>query len=126
VEAQIQTLLDSVADLQEKASVNACFGEPVAAEGRTVIPVAEVAYAFGLGAGYGLGADEEVEGKAPEEAGGGGGGVKARPFAVIEVTSEGTYVEPIIDEQKVTLAGVLLVGWSVFWLTRALVKIFKP
>ena len=122
MEAEIQTLLDSMADMREKANVNACFGEPVAAEGRTVIPVAEVAYGFGMGIGHGPVAEEET----PEEAsgGGGGGGVRARPLAVIEVTPEGTWVESIIDEQKVALAGVLLAGWAVFWLARALVKIF--
>lgn len=123
MEAEMQTLLDSFADLREKANVNACFGEPVTAEGRTVIPVAEVAYGFGMGVGHGPVAEEE----APEEAGGGGGGgggVRARPIAVVEVTPEGTWVEAIIDEQRVALAGVLLVGWAVFWLARALARIF--
>ncbi len=127
MESEIQTLLDSFADLRKKANVNACFGKPVTAEGRTVIPVAEVAYGFGLGVGHGPVAEEEApEEEAPEKAegGGGGGGVKARPIAVVEVTPEGTRVEPIIDEQKVTLAGTLLIGWAVFWLARALVKIF--
>jgi len=130
MEKEIQTLLDSLADMREKANVNACFGEPVVAEGRTIIPVAEVVYGFGMGAGHGpLAGEEAPEEEAPEEAGvagggGGGGGVRARPLAVIEVTPEGTWVESILDEQKVALAGVLLVGWAVFWLARALTRIF--
>jgi len=141
METEVQKLLDSIADLREKASVNAAFGEPVTIEGRTVIPVAKVAYGFGMGVGHsradvelGVEADAEadVEKAASEEpvdkadavGGGGGGGVQTRPFAIVEVTSEGTRVEPIVDEQKLALAGSLLIGWSVFWLARTLVKIF--
>ena len=130
MEAEVQTLLDSLVDLREKANVNTCFGEPVVTEGRTVIPVAEVAYGFGMGVAQG-----SVAGPAPEREGApeqpkanssGCGGVRARPLAVVEVTSEGTWVKPVIDEQKVTLAGTLLIGWAVFCLARALVKIFRP
>jgi hypothetical protein len=49
--------------------------------------------------------------------GGGGGKAKSRPVAVIEVTQEGTVLRPIVDETKIALAGILLVGWIVFWLT---------
>lgn len=141
METEVQRLLDSIADLREKASVNAAFGKPVAIEGRTVIPVAKVAYGFGMGVGHsgadverGIEADveAEVEKEASEEAGEkadavgsrGGGVVQARPFAIVEVTSEGTRVEPIVDEQKLALAGSLLIGWSVLCLARTLVKIF--
>jgi len=125
MEMEISKLLDSLAGLREKASVNAVFGEPVIAEGRTVIPVARVAYGFGLGIGHGPMAEEEVAEEAAEGAGGGGvGGVSACPLAVVEVTPEGTWVEPIVDEQKIALAGALLTGWAVFCLARALVKIF--
>ena len=123
MEAEVQKLIDSLADMREKANVNACFGEPVTIEGRTVIPVAEVTYGFGLRGGCVTGA----EGEAPEEASvgsGGAGGVRARPLAVVEVTPERTWVEPIVDEQRLALAGALLTGWSVFWLARALAKIF--
>ena len=129
MEAEIQTLLDALADLREKANVNTCFGEPVTTEGRTVIPVAEVVYGFGIGIGHNTVAEEEaVEEKArggDSSGGGGGGGVRARPLAVVEITPDGIRVKPIIDEQKVALAGGLLIGWAVFCLARALVKIFK-
>ena len=128
MEMEISKLLDSLADLREKASVNAVFGKPVIAEGRTIIPVAKVAYGFGMGVGHGPMAEEEVAGEAAEGGdaggGGGGGGVSACPLAVVEVTPEGTWVEPIVDEQKIALAGALLTGWAVFCLARALVKIF--
>ena len=132
---EVQKLLDSIAELQEQANVNAIFGEPVTVEGRTIIPVAKVAYGFAAGVGHapmtGAGAEgEEGEKETSEEmtegasGGGGGGGVQARPFAIIEVTPQGTWVEPIVDEQKLALAGSLLAGWSIFWITRTLIKIF--
>ena len=132
METEIQKLLEALADLREKADVNACFGEPVTIEGRTVIPVAKVAYGFGMGIGRAAAAEEEtageIEGQAAEEADGAGssgaGGVLAQPFAVVEVTPEGTQVQAIIDEQKVTLAAGLLAGWAVPWLARSLTKIF--
>jgi uncharacterized spore protein YtfJ len=115
MEAQIQKLLDAVADLRKRANVNAVFGKPVAAEGRTVIPVAEVTYAFEVG----------IEGEVvADSAGGGGGGMDVRPVAVVEVASEDTRIKPVIDEQKLALAGVLLAAWAVFWVARTLVGIF--
>jgi uncharacterized spore protein YtfJ len=134
METEIQKLLEALADLREKADVDACFAEPVTIEGRTVIPVARVAYGFAMGIGRTTAAEEEAagetEGEAVEEAegdgssGAGGGAMLAQPFAVVEVTPEGTRVQAIIDEQKVTLAAGLLAGWAVFWLARALTKIF--
>jgi uncharacterized spore protein YtfJ len=131
---QVQKLLDSIAELREHADVTAVFGEPVTVEGRTVIPVAKVTYGFGAGVGHvpttRAGAEvEEGQKQASEETtetvgGTGAAGVRASPFAIIEVTSQGTWVEPIVDEQKLALAGSLLVGWGIFWVTRMLVKIF--
>lgn len=128
MEAEIRTLLDSLAELREKADVNAVFGEPVTAEGCTVIPVAKVAYGFAMGIGHGTAAEEGTAEDATEgsSGGGGGGGVLARPLAVVGVTPEGVWVEPIVDEHKLALAGGLLAGWAIFCLARALVKIFKP
>ncbi len=118
MEAQIQKLLDAVADLRKRANVNAVFGKPVAAEGRIVIPVAEVAYAFEVEV------EEEAVADSTEGGGGGSGGMDVRPVAVVEVTPENTWVKPIIDEQKLAFAGALLTGWAVFWVARTLVKIF--
>ena len=130
METEIQRLLEALADLREQANVNAVFGEPVTVEGRTVIPVAKVAYGFGMGIGHASAAEEGATEGAGDSGGGdraggsGGGGVLARPFAVVEVTPEGTRVESVVDEQKVALAVGLLASWTVFWLARALVKIF--
>jgi uncharacterized spore protein YtfJ len=119
METEIQKLLDSLADLRRKANANAVFGKPVTSEGRTIVPVAEVSYAFEMG----------IEGEGVEEAtesgGGGSGGMNVRPLAVVEVTPESTSVRPIIDEQRLALAGTLLIGWAVFWVAWALSRILS-
>jgi uncharacterized spore protein YtfJ len=118
METEIQKLLDALADLRKRANVDAVFGKPVIADGRTVIPVAEVAYDFEIGI------EEEAVPDGAEGEGGGSGGMNVRPVAVVEVTPESTAVKPIVDEQKLALAGALLIGWAVFWVVRALVRIF--
>jgi uncharacterized spore protein YtfJ len=124
MEAEIQELLDTLADLREKADVNTCFGTPVTIEGRTVIPVAKIAYGFGMGIGHGIATEEEPEETSGGAGAGGGGGVMAHPLAAVEVTSEGVWVDPIVDKQKMALAGILLSGWLVFWLAQVLIRIF--
>lgn len=119
MEERIQKLFDTVGDLRRKANVNTAFGKPVAAEGRTVIPVAEVGYAFGLRFGT-SGEDQEPH---PEE-GSAGGRLSTRPLGLIEVADDGIVVQPVVDEQRVALAGALLAGWIVFWVARSLVRIF--
>ncbi len=128
-EKDIQALLEAVSDLRTKADVSAVFGAPMTLEGRTIIPVARVAYGFGVGDWH------DTETKAPSDDAdpsdteddlghGGAGGVIARPFAVVEVTPQKTRIEAIVDEQKLALAGWLLIGWSVFWLAQTLSQIF--
>lgn len=131
MEAKVQNLLDALADLRDKANVDAVFGEPTTIEGRTVIPVARVTYGFAMAVGRGTvpaAADtEEAAQDAAEKEGsgtGGGGGAMAHPLAIIEVTPEGTWVKPVIDEQKLALAAGLLGAWVVVWLARTLVRIF--
>jgi uncharacterized spore protein YtfJ len=138
MKTDLQTLLDTVADLRDRATVNAVFSAPVTVQGRTVIPVAKIGYAFGLAGGHIGEAEQETtdtltdeatgeamdEGKGDTKGSTGLGGVRAHPMAIIEVTPEGIRVEPIVDEQKLSLAGAMLAGWSVFWLARALTKIF--
>ncbi len=56
--------------------------------------------------------------------GGGGAGGRARPIAYIEVGPDGTKVEPIMDEQKIALAGMLLGAWAIAWVGMVLVTLF--
>lgn len=81
--------------LSQLASVTtAGRGEPISAHGKTVVPVAKVAYGFGGGFGpgkHGAQADRQGEG------GGGGGGVRAYPAGALEITDTGTRFVPFTD-----------------------------
>ena len=70
------------------------------------------------------GAETEPSDQAGSDSRGSVGGMVAHPLAVIEVTPEGTQVKPVVDEQKLALAGGLLGAWIVVWLARTLVRIF--
>jgi len=115
----IDDLFTRLEDLQANASVDAVFGQPVTMGEKVVIPIARVTYGFGLG--FGEGADQE----AGESDGGAGAGMRARPLGVIEITPERTRIEPYVNEQAVTLAGILLGAWSIFWISAAVIRIMS-
>ncbi len=105
---EIQRFLQSLIErLQGRGGVATVYGEPIVAEGKTVIPCAKVAFAFGSGGGVRRGAapDEEEAGR---EGYGGGGGVACKPIGVVEVTPAGTRFIPIEDTRK--LVGAVLAG----------------
>ena len=107
----LQSLKESILS---QASVKAIYGEPVAANGKTVIPVAKIMYGCGAGAGTGGVGDSSARG----EGGGGGGGVRAVPVGVIEISDQQTHFVPITDGKKLTrgvLAGIGF-GWFGMWL----------
>jgi uncharacterized spore protein YtfJ len=80
--------------LGSTATVRSVFGEPIHANGKTVVPVAKVSYAFGGGSGAGKnGAHPERQG----EGGGGGGAVRAHPAGVLEITDTATRFVPFTD-----------------------------
>jgi uncharacterized spore protein YtfJ len=106
--AILQSLKESVLG---QASVKAIYGEPISAQGKTVIPVAKAMYAYGAGAGAGGVGDTSARG----EGGGGGGGGRAIPVGVIEISDQQTRFVPITDRTKLTgavLAGIGLGMWS--------------
>jgi uncharacterized spore protein YtfJ len=79
----IRSFLESLAErLQSSAQVKMVYGEPVSAEGKTIIPIAKISYGFG--GGFGRSAKSE------EEGGGGGGGVTATPLGALEITAQET------------------------------------
>jgi|SRR5581483_4993268 len=86
---ELQPVLSAVVN---QAGAKTVYGEPIAVNGRTVIPVARVRCGFGGGSGRN-GRDKESEG------GGGGGGFVARPVGFIEVHGEATRFVPIVDPQ---------------------------
>ena len=120
-ESDLERILATVARLPSQADVDAVFGKPATVEGRTVIPAAEVTYAFGVGAerssaGIGLG-DAHVSG-ADE----GSASIRSRPIALIEVTPERTTVRPVVDFRRLVPRLLLFAGWSAFWIALAIVK----
>jgi uncharacterized spore protein YtfJ len=115
--------------LYDVARPGAVFGEPITAEGRTVVTASEVSVGMGFGFGIGAGTTPESEGDPGqpegEEAefpaggsgvgggGGGGGAAAGRPVAVITIDQEGVKVEPVLDITKVALAFFTMLG-SIF------------
>jgi uncharacterized spore protein YtfJ len=97
--------------LASSAHVKTVFGDPVSAEGRTIIPVARVRYGFGAGMGTGptRSSDEQRIG----QGGGGGGGALVKPIGVIEVSAGGTRFIPIHSRSKMGALALLSVaiGW---------------
>ena len=89
---EMQELLESAVS---HAGVRTVFGEPIQAEGKTLIPVAKI----GLGFGFGTGRREQ-----PAEGTGGGAGLGARPVGVLEVTRESTRFIAIGSRRGMALA----------------------
>jgi uncharacterized spore protein YtfJ len=108
--ALLQSLKESILT---QANVKAVYGEPISAQGKTVVPVAKIIYGYGAGAGTGGIGDSHARG----EGGGGGGGARAIPVGVIEISDQPTRFVPISDRRKLTgavLAGIglgLWLGW---------------
>jgi len=103
---QVKEILDQVA---HAARVDTVFGESRDIAGKTVIPVAKVAY--GGGGGGGQGKDKESQ----EGTGGGGGlGVRVTPIGVLVVTEEAERWVPIVDRTKVIVAGCLVAGMALW------------
>jgi uncharacterized spore protein YtfJ len=96
--------------LGSTASVKSVFGEPIHVNGKTVVPVAKVAYGFG--GGFGSGKDSAHSDR-HGEGGGGGGGVRAFPAGALEITDNGTRFVPFTDIRQLIVAltaGALLGG----------------
>jgi len=106
----LNRLFDAVERVRDTAHWRAAFGEPQVFEDRTVIPVAQVGYGFGLGFGHPAEIPEDEEALAAEGQGGVGGGAMSRPLGAIVVDDDGVYFEEAVDANKIALAGILLAG----------------
>jgi uncharacterized spore protein YtfJ len=94
--------------LQTSASVKTVYGEPIKVDGKTIVPVARIAYCFGMCSCGKKGEEQEQRGKDQHSCGGGGGGLSIRPAGVLEISEGETRFIPIGVGRK--LAGALLVG----------------
>ncbi|MGD9047423.1 MAG: spore germination protein GerW family protein [Anaerolineae bacterium] len=117
----LNRLFDTFEQVRETAHWEAAFGEPQVLEDRTIIPVAQVSYGFGLGGSM---APEDEEDKPASTGEGGGGGVLTRPLGVIVVTPESVYFEGVQDEGKIALFGIGMVTLSIFQVAKTLRAIF--
>ena len=102
--------------LQKSAKVTNVYGEPIIAEGKTVVPVAKISYGFGGGTGK-KGNNTSTWEQGEQEGGGVGGGVKATPVGVVEITENDTKFIRFDGTKKAAgmIAAGLLVG---MWLGR--------
>ncbi|MDS0477721.1 spore germination protein GerW family protein [Natrinema sp. 1APR25-10V2] len=109
----IDRLTTVLEPLHGSASVKSVYGDPIEANGRTIIPVAKVAYGFG--AGYGSSPEKSPDDQPTQdnEGGGLGGGVSAKPVGVVEITeSETRFVRPTSTRRRITvLLACLLAGY---------------
>jgi uncharacterized spore protein YtfJ len=106
----LNRLFDAIDRVRDTAQWRAAFGEPLMIEDKTVIPVAQVAYGFGLGFGHPNEIPEEESVLVAEGQGGVGGGAMSRPLGAIVVSADDVYFEETVDANKVALAGILLAG----------------
>lgn len=97
--ALLQSLRESILG---HAGVKTVYGEPITAQGKTVIPVAKIVYGFGAGAGTGGVGNSSATG----EGGGGGAGVRTIPVGVIEISDQPTRFIPITSRKKLAAAVV--------------------
>lgn len=118
-----QIVSELVDRIKGSASVNVVFGEPREIGGKTIIPVAAVAYGFGAGAGAGTGERPGPDGKGRAGSGsgsGGGGGVRVQPVAVLEVTGDDTRLLPVLDWTRIITTGLTFMG--IWMIVRALFR----
>ena len=126
---------EPIQQMLQRLGASAVFGEPTTQNGVVVIPVAQTQFGFGYGGGYGsngkehttedVTANETGEGAASGGGSGGGAGARSTPLGFIRVSSEGVKFEPITDETRIPLAGILMVAWVVFWVMATIRVIAK-
>ena len=107
--------IKGIADrVQNSASVKSVYGDPIVAEGKTIIPVARVKYGFGGGGGSGTRPPDPDSGNGDASegmGGGGGGGVSVTPVGMIEITPGETRYVSFEDRRRII--GALLIGFLV-------------
>ena len=115
----VRAISDVARGFQERLSVNTVYGQPISADGVTVVPVARISFAYGGGGGGGSGTGAEENsagGTGSGGGGGGGGGGSVRPAGYIEITANGSRwvaVERSPTEQMLRLATVLIASLPV-------------
>ncbi len=121
LQQDLTQVIEPIENMMKRLNVSTVFGEAIKEGDQTVIPVASVSYGFGYGYGWGSGQSQGEE-KSPKtgEGGGSGGGAagRARPQGVIRITPDGVHFEPTMNPRAIALAGITLMAWNVFWITK--------
>ena len=100
----IEGALDKV---RATAGVKTVYGEPIRVDGKTIIPIAKVAYGAGAGAGAGAG-PAKTEGETQSDAAEGAGvGAYAAPVGVVEISEGETKFVPINLKKKLGIAAAV-------------------
>jgi len=116
--------MDEFADTRKQAAVDAVFGTPIESEGRIVIPIASTLFGFGLGLGVSESqAQTADDAGASNMGGGGGGGYITRPMAVAVIDRDNVRIEPVVNQERIALGGMLMVAWVAFWGVRLMMKL---
>ena len=97
--ALLQSLKESILS---QANVKAVYGDPIEAQGKTVIPVAKIIYGYGAGAGTGGVGDTRARGEGA--------------VGVVAISGQQTRFIPITDRKKLT--GVAMTGFALGMLIR--------
>ncbi|MCI0504816.1 MAG: sporulation protein YtfJ [Gammaproteobacteria bacterium] len=101
----------AVNEIERMLNTKTVVGDPITAEGNTLIPLISVGFGFGVGAGEGA---DPSKGTGTGSGIGGGGGVK--PVALIIVNKDGVRVDTIkggaitVLEKLVEMAGKVASG----------------
>jgi uncharacterized spore protein YtfJ len=122
----LESMFESIESLRGTASADAVLGEPQQVEGKVLISVASVTEGFGIGFGQdtALESGDDPSPPAEDRHSGAGGRARSHPVALVEVTRDATIIKPVIDETKVALASLALIGWIVFWITATVRSVF--
>ena len=119
-EGVLNVVLDRI---KAAGRVELIYGESREVNGKTIVPIAAVAYTFGAGAGSGAGMDHSLNGGGGSGTGGGGGGggsVRVQPVGVLEITDDETRLVPIMDWTRIITSGLTFFG--IWMIVRALFK----
>jgi uncharacterized spore protein YtfJ len=123
----VNRLFDTFERFRDTADWRAAFGEAQVIGDKTIIPVAQVGYAFGMGFGEsGEPPAEGAEAPVPDGSGGGGGGMaSSKPLGAMVITPDSVYFEPIRDDGKIALVGLGVGAWSVLLIAKTVKAIFN-
>jgi uncharacterized spore protein YtfJ len=100
---------EPIEKMVDALGVGAVFGEPIREDGVTVVPVAEVRFAFGYGYGSGRRNGEKAEGSPIADEGrqgGSGAGGRASARGYIRISADEVRFEPVLDVTRLALAGI--------------------